>query len=381
MKEKGAGKGAADASSATRVQDSAAAADKRVLQLKGQNPPPLPPSAVHRVPKPAPSATHRAAAGRSSSSSTTLAGSGRRWKLDDFDIGKKLGDGKFGNVYLAREKKTKYVVALKVLKKAQLEKANVVHQLQREIEIQSHLRHRNILRLYGYFYDADRIYLILEYALGGELYKQLQKSDNGLDEKTAAKYTFEVAQALHYCHTKHVIHRDVKPENLLVGSDDRIKIADFGWSVHTAASRRKTMCGTLDYLPPEMVKGRGHNFQVDVWSVGVLLYELLDGNPPFEAEGNTATYRRIARVDLKFPPHFSSDARDLIGRLLQKEPAKRMPLPELAGHPFMRRVLGERFCTSAAFARAKQAASAVPRPAVNVAAAPEKKAVATKSVR
>merc|ERR1719272_1071327 len=99
----------------------------------------------------------------------------KEWQLSDFDIGKPLGRGKFGNVYLAREKASKYIVALKVLFKNQLQKAGVEHQLRREIEIQSHLRHPHILRLYGYFYDATRVYLILEFAAKGELYKQLQK--------------------------------------------------------------------------------------------------------------------------------------------------------------------------------------------------------------
>merc|ERR1719336_350161 len=110
-------------------------------------------------------------------------GAGQRWKLDDFDIGRPLGKGKFGNVYLAREKKSKYIVALKVLFKSQLQKAQVEHQLRREIEIQSHLRHPNILRLFGYFYDETRIYLILEFAPRGELYKsQLQKPEQRFDE-------------------------------------------------------------------------------------------------------------------------------------------------------------------------------------------------------
>lgn len=110
----------------------------------------------------------------------------KQWKISDFEIGKPLGRGKFGNVYLAREKRTKYIVALKVLYKEQLKKENVEHQLRREIEIQSHLRHRNILRLYGYFYDEKRVYLILEYAKGGELYKKLQERQR-FDEEESAK--------------------------------------------------------------------------------------------------------------------------------------------------------------------------------------------------
>ncbi|KAH3774064.1 hypothetical protein DPMN_175435, partial [Dreissena polymorpha] len=157
------------------------------------------------------------------------------WSLADFDIGKPLGKGKFGNVYLAREKTTKFIVALKVLFKSQLQKSGVEHQLRREIEIQSHLQHDNILRLYNWFHDKTRIYLILEYAYRGELYKVLQK-EKRFDEKTTAKYVYQLANALKYCHSKKVIHRDIKPENLLLGLTQDLKIADFGWSVHAPSS-------------------------------------------------------------------------------------------------------------------------------------------------
>jgi len=263
---------------------------------------------------------------------------GKQWTLNDFEIGKPLGRGKFGTVYLAREKKTKYIVALKVLQKSQLLKAGVEHQLRREIEIQSHLRNRNILRMYGYFYDQKRIYLILEYSPGGELYKKLT-SKGRFSERVSAKYISDLSQALKFCHSKHVIHRDIKPENLLVGAKGEIKIADFGWSVHAPTSRRNTLCGTLDYLPPEMVEGREHDEMVDVWSLGVLLYEFLVGSPPFEAEGHTATYRRISRVDLRFPSEVPIDAQDLISRLLKKDPRHRMSLDSVQTHPWVLRSL------------------------------------------
>jgi len=258
----------------------------------------------------------------------------QRWKLSDFDIGKVLGRGKFGCVYLAREKNTKYICALKVLFKSQLSKAGVEHQLRREIEIQSHLRHPNILRLYGYFYDENRVYLILEYAYKGELYKVLQKEERFSEEKTSC-YIAMLAGALHYCHMKHVIHRDIKPENLLLGSKGELKIADFGWSVHAPNNRRQTLCGTLDYLPPEMIEGRDHDSNVDVWSLGVLMYEFLVGSPPFEAEEHNETYTRIAKVDLKYPDYLSEDSKDLMSRLLVKNPRERLPLEECLAHPFI----------------------------------------------
>ena len=264
------------------------------------------------------------------------ASKGKQWSLNDFEIGKPLGRGKFGAVYLAREKASKYIVAIKVLHKSQLLKAGVEHQLRREIEIQSHLRNRNILRLYGYFYDAKRIYLILEYSPGGELYKKLTHKGR-FSERTSARYISDLALALDYCHKKHVIHRDIKPENLLIGAHSEIKIADFGWSVHAPTSRRNTLCGTLDYLPPEMVEGREHDEKVDIWSLGVLLFEFLYGCPPFEAEGHGATYRRISRVDLRFPlrPAVSDNAKDLIRKLLVKNPKHRMKLSEIPNHPWV----------------------------------------------
>lgn len=258
----------------------------------------------------------------------------KRWRLRDFEIGKPLGRGKFGDVYLARERKSKFIVAIKAIKKRQLLKAGVEHQLRREIEIQSHLRQKNILRMYGYFWDENRIYIILEFAPGGELYKQLTARTR-FSETTTAKYIHDLSIALNYCHQKHVIHRDIKPENLLIGQKGEIKIADFGWSVHAPTSRRATLCGTLDYLPPEMVEGREHDSTADIWSLGVLTYEFLVGSPPFEAEGYRATYRRISNVDLKFPPIVPPGAKDLISRMLVKDQSARIKLVDVPKHPWI----------------------------------------------
>jgi len=258
------------------------------------------------------------------------------WTIKDFDIGRPLGKGKFGNVYLARERASKYIVALKVLFKSQLQKSQVEHQLRREIEIQSHLRHPNILRMFGYFYDDSKIYLILEFAPRGEMYKALQKqAGNRFDEARSSKYIYQMADALKYCHAKKVIHRDIKPENLLLDMKGNLKIADFGWSVHAPSSRRATMCGTLDYLPPEMIEGNLHDEKVDLWSLGVLTYEFLVGKPPFEAENNSETYKRICRVDLRFPSHVSEDARDLIIKLLRKNPEDRLSLDKVMTHKWV----------------------------------------------
>ncbi|XP_010903017.2 aurora kinase A isoform X2 [Esox lucius] len=258
----------------------------------------------------------------------------KRWALENFDIGRPLGKGKFGNVYLARERQTMFILALKVLFKKQLEKAGVEHQLRREVEIQSHLRHPNILRLYGYFHDTSRVYLILEFAPKGELYSELQRCGS-FDEIRSATYIMELADALNYCHSKKVIHRDIKPENLLLGANGELKIADFGWSVHTPSSRRSTLCGTLDYLPPEMIEGRTHDEKVDLWSLGVLCYEFLVGRPPFETKNNEDTYRKISRVEYTYPADMSIGSRDLIGKLLKHNPIQRLPIQGVLTHPWV----------------------------------------------
>lgn len=237
------------------------------------------------------------------------------WHLSMFEIGRPLGKGKFGRVYLAQEKKSGFICALKMLQKSELMQSKAEKQVRREIEIQSNLRHPNILRLHGHFYDKERIFLIIEYAGQGELYKHLRKAGK-FSESRAADYISQMASGLLYLHKKHVIHRDIKPENILLDLNGLLKISDFGWSVHAPNTRRATLCGTLDYLPPEMVEGRDHNDKVDLWSLGVLCYEFIVGNPPFEdMSGHTATYKRIAKVDLKVPEYVSSEAKDLITRV------------------------------------------------------------------
>ncbi|KAJ7068981.1 kinase-like protein [Mycena belliarum] len=210
--------------------------------------------------------------------------------------------GKFGRVYMVRTKTApKYILALKTLYKSELVANKVEKQTRREIEIQQNLRHPHVLRLYGFFHDEKRIFLMLEFAGKGELYRQLSK-----------------------------------PENLLLGINGELKIADFGWSVHAPGLRRMTMCGTLDYLPPEMVEGKEHNEKVDYWALGVLTYEFVIGAAPFEDRGSVSnTYRRIARVDLKFPATISAEAKDLISKLLRYDPHQRLPLKEVLRHPWI----------------------------------------------
>lgn len=264
----------------------------------------------------------------------------KTWSLNDFEIGRALGKGRYGLVYLAQEKRTKLRVALKVLLKSQLQKDNMEHQVRREVEIQGKLRHPNILCLYDWFHDNARLYLILEYAPQGELYKKLTASKYFSDQE-AATYVFQLCQALKFCHERNVIHRDIKPENLLLGYHGEVKMADFGWSVHSPSSRRATVCGTPIYLPPEMIQKKPYDKKVDHWALGVLIYEFLVGNPPFDCPSMPETIRRICQDSVRFPPRVCVEAQDLINKLLKKNPAERISLDEVLLHPWVQKNAGK----------------------------------------
>ncbi|CAH0731876.1 unnamed protein product, partial [Brenthis ino] len=260
-------------------------------------------------------------------------GNSYKWSPRDFELGSALGQGKFGHVHVAREKKTGFLVAIKALFKSQITKSRCERQVMREIEIQSHLKHPNVLRLLTWFHDERRIYLVVEFAAGGELYKHLTNSPKGrFPENKAAKYIYQVADAVEYCHQHHVIHRDIKPENILVAFNGDLKLADFGWSVHAPSERRKTMCGTLDYLPPEMIKREVYDVSVDHWCIGVLLYEFLVGKPPFESEGQDKTYARILTLDIVYPEYVPEGAKDLISKLLRHSSKERLSLDGVKNH-------------------------------------------------
>ncbi|CAG9540432.1 unnamed protein product [Cercopithifilaria johnstoni] len=262
----------------------------------------------------------------------------RQWSLDDFEIGRPLGKGRFGNVYLAREVESKFVVAIKVVYKSQLDQNNLKLQLRREIEIQYHLRHPNILRLYGYFHDEDRVYMVLEFAPKGSLFDKLQVMKT-FSPELAAKYMYQLASAMEYCQQKKVIHRDLKPENVLISAKNILKISDFGWSVHEPSSRRNIVCGTLDYLAPEVAPDKTHDLKVDNWSLGVMLYEFLVGRPAFEAKTVERTLSNIRSCKYTIPDSVPNGAKNLISCLLQIDPTKRLPLADVLKHYWIQEMI------------------------------------------
>ncbi|KAJ6782741.1 hypothetical protein PWT90_08296 [Aphanocladium album] len=256
--------------------------------------------------------------------------------LGMFEIGKPLGKGKFGRVYLARHRTSGYVCALKVLHKDEVAAEGAEAHVRREIEVHSQLRHPGVIGFYGWFHDSRRIFIMQEFAAGGELYKSLRKAGR-FSQRRAAKYAAQVALSLAYLHSKNIMHRDLKPENILVGLHGELKLADFGYSVHSPGNRRETICGTLDYLPPEMLNQRKVRYSraVDQWTLGVLTYEFLTGEAPFEDEPHM-TKKRIVLGDMKpLPSSICPEARDFVYSLLEQDPAKRLPLTEVMNHPWI----------------------------------------------
>ena len=195
----------------------------------------------------------------------------------------KIGSGAFGDVYLAINKLDKKEFALKhICKKRVLENNCSLSIIYQEIEIQLNLDHPNIIRLYSYYEDKENIFLILEYLNNGTLFSKIRKQ-KFLLERESFKYFIEVLNAVNFLHNNNFIHRDIKPENILLTENNNIKLCDFGSCVQIKENeKRNTICGTLEYMSPELLKKEKYNFDVDIWALGILLFEMLHGKSPFK---------------------------------------------------------------------------------------------------
>ena len=259
--------------------------------------------------------------------------------INDFELGRPIGSGRFGSIYVARVKRDpSFIVAIKAIAKKEVHKPNVVEQLVREINnLQSLRGNRNIGQLFDHFQDRRFIYLIMEYAPGGDLYHLIQ-DEYSLEEVVAARIMRHALLAVKGCHDTAIMHRDIKPENLVIGADGYLKLIDFGWSAPIEAhTRRSTICGTLDYLPPEMLRGRRYGHSIDVWCLGILAWELLAGSPPFEKVDRHATTEAIKKAKLDFPSSFSNIARSFLTQAIKKEPCERKTVDELLQHPWIQK--------------------------------------------
>ena len=253
--------------------------------------------------------------------------------------GKKIlvGDGSFSKVFLYQHKISKIKYAIKIINiNSFMKKTNNKNLILDEINIQSKIFHPNIIRLFNYFKDKKNIYLILEFASKGTLFDYIHYK-KGLDEAEAFYYFIQSVNSVSFLHKNKIIHRDIKPENLLINSNNILKLCDFGWSVYLHSNKRVTFCGTVEYMAPEIVKNEGYDFSIDVWSLGVLLYELIHSHSPFvvkdlninEIENN------ILSKELRFKKGVSLECRDLIEKLLVKDAKNRIKIEDIYNHPFI----------------------------------------------
>lgn len=258
-------------------------------------------------------------------------------KIEDYEILEHLGKGGFAHVYRARCRRTGLFVAIKMIDKALMASAGMIGRVRQEVTIHSRLKHPAILELYTFFEDAHYVYLVLELAHNGELAKHFKLGTRGLSEKAAADIFRQVVSGVLYLHSHNIIHRDLSLNNLLLTKDLNVKIADFGLATQLNGPDEKhvTMCGTPNYISPEVASRELHGLPADVWGLGCMLYTLLVGSPPFHTQHVKTTLNKVINADYKIPSELSIQAQDLLQKLLCKDPIKRITLKGIMEHQFL----------------------------------------------
>lgn len=251
-----------------------------------------------------------------------------------------LGQGTFGKVKLAQHQETGTEYAIKILDKSDIKANELTVNVRREIAIMKALNHTNIVNLREVLSSKTKLYIVMDLVRGGELFEQIERKGE-LDEKLARKYFQQLIDGIDYCHRRGVCHRDLKPENLLVDENGTLKITDFGVSSMkggvSGSDLLYTACGTPYYCAPEIINGAEEGYsgvKIDAWSCGIILYLLLTGTLPFQNEDMTQLYEQINRCKVEYPSWMPADARDLISKLLEKDPDKRYSLEQVKQHPW-----------------------------------------------
>ena len=271
-------------------------------------------------------------------SPTVNAGLEPESKITDFEKEREIGKGGFGLVWKVMHKKTQKVYCIKVIQKQGIIEQKLVPQMNREIEIMYILNNPHCLRLKNHFEDDNNFYLVMPLASKGQLYRVLKKFRK-FDERTAAQILRETISALQYLHSfkPPIIHRDIKPENLLLNEGGRVLLADYGWSnFNMEGDVRKTFCGTPEYIAPEMLMKKGHDTRVDIWSIGILMFELLSGYSPFVAKTNQELYQNIRRLKIQWPKDMPPLAKNLISKILRLNPIDRPSFDEILNHQWFK---------------------------------------------
>ena len=259
-------------------------------------------------------------------------------KIKDFEILKELGNGSFGRVFLARHNKTRVLYAIKAIDKKNKTNIEEKPYFRRELEVMYKIHHPNVVKLFGHFEDNNYCYFIMEYINKGNVYNLLTlDKKRQLSTKFVASIMKDVISATYFLHYMNppIIHRDIKPENVLLNEGIVAKLTDFGWSNYIQEDKeRKTVCGTPIYLAPEIIKEQGHDERVDIWCIGVLLFELINGTVPFKGNDIETLKSNILHLRIAWPKEMNPDAKDLISKILKLDPSQRISLEDMLEHPF-----------------------------------------------
>uniref|UniRef100_A0A3Q1F112 non-specific serine/threonine protein kinase n=1 Tax=Acanthochromis polyacanthus TaxID=80966 RepID=A0A3Q1F112_9TELE len=260
---------------------------------------------------------------------------GRPLQVGFYEIIRTLGKGNFAVVKLAKHKVTKTQVAIKIIDKTRLNPSNL-EKIYREVQIMKLLNHPHIIKLYQVMETKDMLYIVTEYAKNGEMFDHLT-SNGRMSEDEARKKFWQILTAVDYCHRHHIVHRDLKTENLLLDANMNIKLADFGFgNFYNAGEPLSTWCGSPPYAAPEVFEGKEYEGpQLDIWSLGVVLYVLVCGSLPFDGPSLPALRQRVTEGRFRIPFFMSQDCENLIRKMLVVDPAKRISVAQIKQHRWM----------------------------------------------
>lgn len=290
--------------------------------------------------------------------------------MERYEVGRLLGQGTFAKVYYGRSIQTQESVAIKMIDKDKILRVGLMNQIKREISVMRLVRHPHVVKLYEVMATKTKIYFVMEYAKGGELFNKVSKGK--LKEDVARKYFQQLINAVDFCHSRGVYHRDLKPENLLLDENENLKISDFGLSALAESKHQDgllhTTCGTPAYVAPEVINRNGYDgAKADTWSCGVILYVLLAGYLPFHDSNLVEMYRKIGKADFKYPSVFPHEVRRLVSRILDPNPNTRISIAKIKEFPWFKRGMNFRASVKpdAAAAASSSTADADPAAAVN----------------
>ena len=259
-------------------------------------------------------------------------------KIGDFTIIKELGSGSFGRVLLVEHNGTKAQYAIKAIDKRLPDNKDEKPYFRREMEIMYRIHHPNVVKLFGHFEDNTYCYFLMEYVSGGNLYSLVPKRGRSkITMQQAVSIIKDVISALYYLHHMNppIIHRDIKPENILIDEGMRAKLSDFGWSNYLIGDyKRTTICGTPIYLAPEIINNIGHDEKIDIWCLGVLIFELTTGKAPWKGDDVKTVKHNISQLNINWPKNMDKDTRDLVSKILRYMPEERPSLRQILMHPF-----------------------------------------------